>query len=396
MSKTGEWVIRTQNATRESESQVFETLYSANKNGSTQQWTISVQGATITKVYGQVGGALQTTHDVIAHGKNVGRTNATTPEMQARTEATSQWEKKLKAGYVRVLSDAQSGAVDPQFVAGGIEVMLAQKWSQHADKITYPAFVQPKLDGVRCIAILDAGVCTLWTRTRKPITGVPHIARAIEQQFQGQPRNVLDTDHVVLDGELYNHTYKNKFEEIVSYVRQSVPKAGHEVVEYHVYDMVVEQTPFVERTFLVGACELEFPLVPVMTRLVRSADGVLVADKDHQAQGYEGTIIRRSEGLYEAGRSMGLQKLKTFDDAEFVVTGVTAGRGRMSECAIFTCATATGETFSCKMEGALENLKVYLATPILVMGKLLTVRYQGLTNGEVPRFPIGVSVRDYE
>ena len=194
MSKTGEWVIRNQNATRESESHVFETLYSANKNGSTQQWTISVQGATITKVYGQVGGALQTTQDVITHGKNVGRTNETTPEMQARTESTSQWEKKLKAGYVRVLSDAQSGAVDPQFVAGGIEVMLAQKWSQHADKITYPAFVQPKLDGVRCIAILDAGVCTLWTRSRKPITGVPHIARAIEQQFQGQPRNVLNTD----------------------------------------------------------------------------------------------------------------------------------------------------------------------------------------------------------
>ena len=48
------------------------------------------------------------------------------------------------------------------------------------------------------------------------------------------------------------------------------------------------------------------------------------------------------------------------------------------------------------MEGALESLKTYLATPTLVVGKLLTVRYQGLTNGSVPRFPIGVSVRDYE
>ena len=48
------------------------------------------------------------------------------------------------------------------------------------------------------------------------------------------------------------------------------------------------------------------------------------------------------------------------------------------------------------MEGALDILKTYLADPSLVIGKMLTVRYQGLTNGNVPRFPIGVSVRDYE
>ena len=70
----------------------FDTLYSGNKNGSVQQWTISVQGNTITKVYGQVGGALQTTSDVISEGKNLGRANATTPVTQAQAEATSQWE----------------------------------------------------------------------------------------------------------------------------------------------------------------------------------------------------------------------------------------------------------------------------------------------------------------
>ena len=69
--------------------------------------------------------------------------------------------------------------------------------------------------------------------------------------------------------------------------------------------------------------------------------------------------------------------------------------GSMSH-SFFTCATGSGETFACKMEGALDTLKTYLATPSLVVGKMLTVRYQGLTNGSVPRFPIGVSVRDYE
>ena len=68
----------------------------------------------------------------------------------------------------------------------------------------------------------------------------------------------------------------------------------------------------------------------------------------------------------------------------------------MSDCAVFVCQTKKGEEFRCKMEGALETLKVYLSKPKSVIGKLLTVRYQGLTNGGVPRFPVGVAVRDYE
>jgi len=378
-------------------SEQFDTLYSGNKNGSVQQWTVSVSGATITKVYGQVGGALQTAADVVLKGKNVGRSNATTPVTQARAEAKSQWEKKLKSGYVRVLSDAQSGAVDTQFIEGGVEVMLAQKFSQHGGKIVYPAFVQPKLDGVRCVAILENGVCTLWTRTRKPITGVPHIARAIEEQFSGvRWPGRASWATLVLDGELYQHDYKDKFEQIVSFVRQREPKIGHTVVEYHVYDVIEDGDMFAARTWTVDELQLRAPLAKVATTEVDSLDEILSMDMEHRAAGYEGTIVRQAQAMYEAGRSMGLQKIKQFDDAEFEVTGVRAGRGRMSECAIFTCSTEIGTTFACKMEGALDTLKTYLTNPDTAIGKKLTVRYQGLTNGGVPRFPIGVGVRDYE
>jgi DNA ligase-1 len=288
--------------------------------------------------------------------------------------------------------------------------MLAQKFSQHGSKIVYPAYVQPKLDGVRCVAILDDGVCTLWTRTRKPITGVPHIARAIEQQFSGMTwpgratclgyayskNKLVYTSRLVLDGELYQHEYKDKFEQIVSFVRQNVPKIGHDVVEYHVYDVIEEGDMFAARTWTVEELQLRAPLVRVVTTEVSSLDEVLSVDTEHRAAGYEGTIVRQAKAMYEAGRSMGLQKIKQFDDAEFDVTGVQAGRGRMSKCAIFTCSTVTGATFACKMKGALDTLKPYLANPDTVIGKKLTVRYQGLTNGGVPRFPIGVSVRDYE
>jgi DNA ligase-1 len=112
--------------------------------------------------------------------------------------------------------------------------------------------------------------------------------------------------------------------------------------------------------------------------------------------GYEGTMVRNADSLYENKRSYNLQKIKEFDDGEFTIVGMNPGRGRMADCAIFTCANAAGDTFDCKMEGSLDVLKEILKNPKSVIGKMLTVRYQGFTNGKMPRFPIGVCVRDYE
>ena len=107
-------------------------------------------------------------------------------------------------------------------------------------------------------------------------------------------------------------------------------------------------------------------------------------------------LVGLADSLYEGKRSYNLQKIKEFDDAEFKITGVKSGRGRMVDCAIFTCTNKNGDLFDCKMEGSLDVLKEILKNPRSVIGKMLTVRYQGFTNGNMPRFPIGVCVRDYE
>ena len=368
----------------------FPSLYSLNTNGSIQRWTISVDGYTIAKEYGQIGGKFQSVSDEVKSGKNVGKTNETSREEQAVAEATAQWEKKLKSGYVRSENDAHKNKVDEEFVDGGIEPMLAHKWRDHSSKILYPAFIQPKLDGIRCLAMLRKGKCTLWSRTRKPINSMPHIIEEIERQFKGQ-------DDVVLDGELYNHSYKDKFEEIVSLVRPDAPKAGHGVVQYHIYDMAAQLWTFQQRSaFLSERIKPNKILVLVDSLVAVEEEAVQDLFTDFRKAGYEGAMIRNAKSLYEFKRSYGLQKIKEFDDAEFEIIGVEAGRGRMSECAIFVCKTKKGNEFNCKMEGSLDALKVFLQKPKSVIGKALTVRYQGMTSGDVPRFPIGVTVRNYE
>lgn len=366
--------------------QKFSPLYSLNSNGSIQQWTITVDRNKIIKTYGQMGGKFQTVEDVITEGKNIGRSNETTPAEQALAEARSQWEKKQAKGYHQDITRAQADEVDEDHVAGGVEPMLAQKFRDHESKIKYPCYAQPKLDGVRCIAIVQNGSCTLWTRNRKPITGVPHIVTAIETAY---PRKSF-----ILDGELYNHDYKSTFETIVSIVKQVEPKEGHEIVQYHVYDLVDMTRSFNLRSAFIDQLKLQAPLITVLTELVHNAEELNEAYNRHTGDGYEGCMARNAHSKYENKRSYNLQKIKPSDDAEFTVVGVKGGRGRMTDCAIFICEDNQGNRFDCKMKGTLQSLEKYLTRPELIVGKKLTIQHQGFSIYGTPRFPVGLRIRE--
>lgn len=367
----------------------FPTLYKRNSNGSTQQWTIAVDGATITSTYGQVGGKLQTASEVIREGKNAGRANATTPEEQAMLEARSSWEKKQKKGYHTDIDKAKAGTVDEEFVAGGVNPMLAQSFAKHGHKITFPASCQAKLDGHRCIAVVGpTGWVTLWSRTRKPITGVPHIARAIGR-MQLPPGTVLD-------GELYHHDYRDRFEELTSFIRQQTPKPGHEVVQYHVYDLPSSDAPFGERMRWLweNAYRRGSSVRIVRTITVDTADDLGDAFQSFLAEGYEGAMVRNTDSPYVGKRSYDLQKVKEFDDAEFTITGVVEGRGRLAGRGIFVCDAGNGSTFQVKMAGPLEALNEFLEHPERFVGRALTVQFQGKTADGFPRFPVGLRFRE--
>ena len=90
-----------------------------------------------------------------------------------------------------------------------------------------------------------------------------------------------------------------------------------------------------------------------------------------------------------------LQKVKEFDDAEFRISSVKVGtKGSMAGKAVFTCDLPNNKTFDCKMKGNMDDLKKYADDPSLVIGKILTVQYQGYTKYGVPRFPVGLRFRE--
>lgn len=365
------------------------TLYKKASTGAIQEWTIFTEDATIVTRWGQMGGAIQEARDLVKEGKNIGKKNETTAEEQARLEAKSQWEKKLKKGYVQNPYDAESGKVD-SIIEGGISPMLAQSYSKHAEKIKFPAYVQPKFDGHRCIATIDMdGNCHLWTRTRKPITGLPHIQRDIEA-FAVRTGLIGP-----FDGELYNHSYKDRFEELSSFIRTPEPKDGYTVVQYHIYDIADNTvTQWGRLTLLDKLNVTKDSLVGVETIKVEDEDEMMAAFDRFLEQGYEGLMVRNALGMYVNKRSYDLQKVKEFDDAEFKIIGVEEGRGKLAGKAIFVCEFE-GRPFKAKMKGKLDDLKKYIDDPSLAVGKQLTVQFQGWTNkNKVPRFPVGLRIRE--
>jgi len=373
----------------------FPTLYKKTNTGAIQYWSIAVLETPhsgtfydIVTEYGQLGtSSPQFTTDMITKGKNIGKANETSVWKQAELEAEAKWTKQLKKGYVESIDAAEAGELDG-LIEGGIDVMLAKSYAKDGHKIKYPAFISPKLDGLRCVAIVKDGECTLWSRTRKPITSMPHIVAALSNL----PYNAI------FDGEIYANTHSNNFEEIVSLVRQEEPDSNCEKMQYHIFDLVNE-SPYQERLR-----DLRTMVEGIGSAYIRAVDSKLVSNEEEAldyfqlvtSQKFEGAMIRNKDSAYVGKRSADLQKIKEFEDAEFEIVGIEEGRGKLTgHVGAFICRTREGTEFKAKMSGATERLREYFCNHGLWQRRFLTIQFQGLTGKEkVPRFPVGLRIRE--
>ena len=76
--------------------------------------------------------------------------------------------------------------------------MLAHKYDDSRVDWSKPVYIQPKLDGVRCLFTKDGA----YSRTGKKFMNLRHIEMTLKSFFDKNP-------DVTLDGELYNHKLKN-------------------------------------------------------------------------------------------------------------------------------------------------------------------------------------------
>jgi hypothetical protein len=371
----------------------FPTLYHKGSDGSTRQWRVWTDGAKICREHGIIGGQMQLSIE-IAEPKNVGRANATTAEQQAVMEAQALWTHKVERKYRQDINDAQETIFLP---------MLAKKYEpkKHNKKLQWPVDVQPKLDGVRCIAYWDEdGTVKLMSRQGKEYSVPAHINKQLALFL---PKDAIT------DGELYIHGVP--LQTLNKYIKKLRPETAK--VEYHIYDVPqwngVDDQPWSERGKWLQELRQLLPFnAATKIHIVETGQAF---DEPHVVQwqksfilvGYEGAIIRNPTGVYKWGlqRSDDLLKVKTFQDAEFTVVGheVETKTGTDSDgdysynCVVWVCETADGKRFNCRPKGSLQMRQEMLAQAAQYVGKKLTVRFFDLTEDGIPRFPVGVAFR---
>ena len=353
-------------------------LFKKSSTGKLLEWVVVVgedkDKAYYTITHGQVGGKLQETTVNVYDGKNIGKANETTRLEQAQSDAQSKWNKQIDKGYKANAGDLQSSDAD-------LKPMLAEKYKDFAHKIKFPAFVSPKLDGLRCITNTKKKKKESFSRGGKPIDSIGHIHTSLVEY----------EDIFSLDGELYNHEVK--FQKIISNVKRKQEDTG--LIQYHVYDVMIPHETFATRyKFLQENLPINESVKLVPAYVVNNEDDILRYFKQFLEEGYEGAMVRANDCKYKHGRSQELLKFKEFSDDEFEIVGVTNGVGKCENQAVFVCVTKEGSKFNCKIKGPDEYREEILLKPKNYIGQQLTVSYFGLTDDGLPRFPVGLKVKD--
>ena len=271
----------------------------------------------------------------------------------------------VKTGYEKAVMRAKTMWNNERTKVTHVMPMLANKWEDRHKYISEPFYVQPKLDGVRLLVSKDG----CFSRTGKPVCGVDYLSDGL-------------TDGEWLDGEMY--APHMSFEDLTSAFKTNPKALTFHVFDY--FDLRRPDLPFAERQ----------KRVTVETVLVKKKADIPKWHDRFVEQGHEGIMIRDAVSTYEIGkRSNYLLKYKEFQTEEYEIVGVKEGTGREVGAAIWECRTGN-HVFSAKPEGTLEFRRQLFRDREKYIGKMLTVRFQNLTALGVPRFPVGVAIRDYE
>lgn len=358
-------------------------LQKTNTRGKPQVWEASVDGKSVTYTWGQQGGAMSTKTDVYTEGKQ-----KRSAEEQALFEAKSTANKKIKHGYQYTEQEdsdtPQTGSDVPlPMLAQDIHKVDAEKLRKISERI----FMQPKLDGLRCVINTKKG--ELWSRGRTKFVGLDHISKEITERFKDV------SDELWLDGELYKHGLS--FQEITSIVRRTkTASADASIIEFHVFDLIVAK-PFSERWAQLTRLlpDDKQGSVKLVRTEVAVLDDITSLHESFCAEGYEGAMVRMDTSTpYEGDkRSRTLIKVKSFKQDEYITVGFN-GRDHDDTLASVICKMPDGREFSATPSVPESQKQLIWKHSSEFLGKIATVKFFEKTDGGIPRFPILIGFRD--
>ena len=342
----------------------------------------------ITVLHGYSDGKKVSSDTTIKEGKNIGRANQTTHYTQAILEAKSKYNKKIeREGYfVKKEIVSIESAVEKVYFP-----MLAQDYNKFPKKLQFPAYIQAKLDGYRCIYNSKSG--TVMSRQNKSFDSIK------QTELYKELQNAFKNKNFVLDGELYVHN--GAFEHLGILRKKTLSKQdliNLNDIEYHIYDIIDETKTYKERyNILQDIFKINnFKKIKIVnTYEIKKESEIKDYHQIFLNENYEGSILRNSNGMYKCKyRSYDLLKYKSFIDSEFSIVDYTFENNTTEKddpLIVWICETKSGDLFNVRPKGHhSERIMLYKKCNDefgQFKGKQLWVKYFELTENGIPRFP---------
>lgn len=291
-----------------------------------------------------------------------------------------------------------------------MEVMLANKYFDHPNVVNGKEFtITEKLDGIRCIAIVEKGKKPiLMSRQGQIIEGLHQVEAALD----AMRCNV--TFDFVFDGELLvtnrdNYPSKEQYKQTTKIVRKDGPKSG---ITYNVFDILsvnnfLWHTPtqsYVCRRDTLDEMFQDFYSIWLKPLPIlyygKNVDVIHDCLEEQRALGHEGIMINLDDSPYVFGRTNNLLKVKVMSDCDLEILGVQEGKGKFEGTLGALIVdykgnpVGVGSGLSDEMRAAIwENPDDYI-------GRVATIQYFEETNdadGKLSiRFPVFKELCDIE
>lgn len=285
-----------------------------------------------------------------------------------------------------------------------IKPLLAHIYEPH--RVTYPCYVQPKLNGIRALwGPNDRGTTSFLSRDG-------HVfSERVLAHLDAPLRETFGTS-TMLDGELYVHGWPlQRINGAVTPVRNE-PNEDSALVEYHVFDVVDYTKTFRERTRPLWEPSAPTKLIKTMLAISEEIANLLYAE--FVSLGYEGMMYRLGDCPYtvpkqERGRHITpgqfwskskflsdkdnrvwhLLKRKDWQDDEFVCVSVVEGEGKLAgTLGALICSGGHNDlNFVFNVGSGLTDSQraFYWRNPPI--GKLIKIKYLVLSSDGIPLNP---------
>ena len=233
-------------------------------------------------------------------------------------------------------------------------VQLASKFEEKNIK-NKDFIVSTKVDGIKCICIVDNGKSSFFTRQGKKIEELNEIKRSIDS---------LGLKDFVFDGEIYYNGEVEDSKDGYKKTMNNVSVKGEKTnLKYIIYDCVTStkefydgycKTPTIERKNKVKELLKESDeFIEYLGELYVGNDKDMIFKllKEADEKGDEGVIVSVADSPWEGKRSKGCMKLKSFKTADVLVTDIYEGdnkyKGKMG-----------GVNASFIYKGEIRNVKI--------------------------------------